>query len=358
MDGCWNEQKENGGSTSESRRSTSNMARMTLAADAKMPPSSLRTSKLTARMENEKLNDFLEGLRGGKTGDQREHRLHREGDQHGRVPLQHHHCTREEGHHQDRDQGHLTGEAGTQQEHHLHRGRDLHDRKHHYNILDEHAKKDLIENMINDASREEDLTKNLIKDAVQNLETKPTDEEANVLKTHDASGIGRHLFSSDRERAEVKNRGHPAASSHRIQEARQYRAPNSRLFRIICVDTKEVDNWQRDFDERIFETFTMCQGRFIVKEMKLNEKHPTANFCCVLKKYSRWAGIRGFQQLFGFKNSEQPYPVYNRTSLFRSFDHCVEKVLSSNRSDRTDCRTLTVPTDSFSPGSRLPRSRP
>ena len=100
--------------------------------------------------------------------------------------------------------GHLTGEAGTQQEHHLHHGRDLHDRKHHYNILEEHAKKDLIENMINDASREEDLTKNLIKDAFQNLETKPTDEEANVLKTHYASGIGRHLFSTDRKRSDER----------------------------------------------------------------------------------------------------------------------------------------------------------
>ena len=37
-----------------------------------------------------------------------------------------------------------------------------------------------------------------ITDASHDLETKPTDEEANVLKAHNASGIGRHLFGTDR----------------------------------------------------------------------------------------------------------------------------------------------------------------
>ena len=72
--------------------------------------------------------------------------------------------------------------------------------------------------------------------------------------------------------------------------------------------SKEVDNWQRDFDERIFETFTMCQGRFIVKEMKLNEKHPTANFCCVLKKYSRWARNQGIPATFWIQEFRTAVP--------------------------------------------------
>ena len=54
----------------------------------------------------------------------------------------------------------------------------------HYNITDEHIQNDIIKNRITDAS--------------QDLETKPMDDNANVLKTYYEGGIGRLLFSTIR----------------------------------------------------------------------------------------------------------------------------------------------------------------
>ena len=152
MDGCWNEQKENGGSTSESRRSTSNMARMTLAADAKMPPSSLRTSKLTARMENEKLNDFLGRPQRRKNGRPAWTSFASRGR--STWSSSHYSITIAR---VKKDIIKIETKGTSPEKQELNKNiiciveEIFTIEKHHYNILDEHAKKDLIENMINDA---------------------------------------------------------------------------------------------------------------------------------------------------------------------------------------------------------------